>query len=247
MKAQVEAAAQFLIQLISQNQPRNIADDRLQQFKMNLINLLEQSFQGHWYPGNPERGQAYRCIRLNSGSCADPIINRAALEVGLEYAELKLPVELTLWVDPHEVSCRFGENEGSFCTVASFHNDDDVQKDSQRVNSSMTPLEVATNHDRSIAVNSNPSSPRMMNHTLSPSSSPVPVQYRVSCFYSSYENSQKGWYLPTQTSQYSPPVAVNYHVSPSKSTSRYGLNWGLAYVPQIRYLNNWAMGQMVKV
>ena len=45
MKAQVEAAAQFLIQLISQNQPRNIADDRLQQFKMNLINLLEQSFQ----------------------------------------------------------------------------------------------------------------------------------------------------------------------------------------------------------
>jgi len=62
--------------------------------------------QGHWFPTNPNRGQAYRCIRLNGNSCADPIISQAAFKVGLKYSELKLPVELTLWVDPQEVSCR---------------------------------------------------------------------------------------------------------------------------------------------
>lgn len=142
---------------------------------------------------------------------------------------------------------RFGENEGSYCTVASFHNESDV-KDSNEVKSSVTPLEIKTDHDKlPRGGNSNMLSPSVMNHHPSPSSSPVPVQYRVNCFYSGYENGQKGWYLPSQTTQYSPPVAVNYHVSPPKSTSCYGLDWGLAYVPTIRYLNNWAMGQMVKV
>ena len=142
---------------------------------------------------------------------------------------------------------RFGENEGSYFTVASFHNDSDT-KDSDEVKSSVAPLEVNTDDDRLYkGSNSSMSSPSIMNHGPSPSLSPVPVQYRLGCFYSSYENGQKGWYLPPQTAQYSPPIAVNYHVSSPKSTSRYGLNWGMAYVPTIRYLNNWAMGQMVKV
>jgi len=247
MKAEIDAAAQFLTQLISQNQPRNIPDDCLNTFRNCLVKLLVENFQGHWFPANPNRGQAYRCIRLNGNSCADPIISRAASEVGLKYSELKLPVELTLWVDPLEVSCRFGENEGSYCTVASFHNDSHA-KDNDEVASIVAPLEVDTDDDRlHRSTHSSVSSPSLMNHGPTPSSSPVPVQYRVSCFYSGYENAQKGWYLPPQNSQYSPPVAVNYHVSPPKATSRYGLNWGLAYVPTIRYLNNWAMGQMVKV
>ena len=131
MKAEIDAAAQFLTQLISQNQPRNIPDDCLNTFRNCLVKLLVENFQvkflswiysvyvlillapwhlcqqGHWFPANPNRGQAYRCIRLNGNSCADPIISRAASEVGLKYSELKLPVELTLWVDPLEVSCRY--------------------------------------------------------------------------------------------------------------------------------------------
>ncbi|KAB7506301.1 hypothetical protein Anas_08231 [Armadillidium nasatum] len=37
--------------------------------------------------------------------------------------DLNLPLELTVWVDPNEVSCRFGEHKGSYCTVASFNED----------------------------------------------------------------------------------------------------------------------------
>jgi len=45
---------------------------------------------------------------------------RAALESSLVSSQLSLPLELTLWIDPSEVSCRFGENHGSYCTIASF-------------------------------------------------------------------------------------------------------------------------------
>jgi len=45
MKAEIEAAAQFLTQLVSQNQPRNIPDDRLNTFRTTLIKLMEESFQ----------------------------------------------------------------------------------------------------------------------------------------------------------------------------------------------------------
>jgi protein Tob/BTG len=37
-----------------------------------------------------------------------------------------LPVELTLWVDPKEVCCRFGESKGSYCTLASFDDKENI-------------------------------------------------------------------------------------------------------------------------
>lgn len=45
MKAEIEAAAHFLTQLISQKQPRNIPEDRLNTFRINLVKLLGESFQ----------------------------------------------------------------------------------------------------------------------------------------------------------------------------------------------------------
>lgn len=58
--------------------------------------------------------------RVNENSRKEPTIERAARECGLKYVDLNLPVELTIWVDPEEVCCRFGEQKGSCCTVASF-------------------------------------------------------------------------------------------------------------------------------
>lgn len=63
--------------------------------------------QDHWFPERPQKGQGYRCIRLNGFSCPDPLIYKAASQTGLDYGDLKLPVEFTLWVDPLEVSCRY--------------------------------------------------------------------------------------------------------------------------------------------
>ena len=36
----------------------------------------------------------------------DPLLLKAAEESGLKFNELQLPNELTLWVDPMEVTCR---------------------------------------------------------------------------------------------------------------------------------------------
>jgi len=48
----------------------------------------------------------------------DPLIGKAASAVGLAQEQLfsSLPIELTLWVDPSEVSYRIGE-DGSTCVL----------------------------------------------------------------------------------------------------------------------------------
>lgn len=94
--------------------------DKVEQFRQCLMDALYERFHNHWFPDQPQKGQAYRCIRLNKWDRRDITLQKACLQCGIDYNELQLPVELTLWVDPDEVSCRFGESEGSNCLVARF-------------------------------------------------------------------------------------------------------------------------------
>lgn len=72
------------------------------------------------------KGQGYRCIRVNGHNRRDATIESAANAAGVRYEDLSLPVELTLWVDPNEVCCRFGESKGSYCTLASFDDKENI-------------------------------------------------------------------------------------------------------------------------
>ncbi len=47
-----------------------------------------------------------RCIRVNRFNKEDAELLRACAESGVQYKDLGLPKELTLWVDPGEVCCR---------------------------------------------------------------------------------------------------------------------------------------------
>lgn len=114
MKEEIGAAVSFLSNLV------NLQSSQVKSFEQILGSLLMERFEGHWFPEKPFKGQAYRCIRVNEAERKDPVLEKAAEMCGLPYENLNLPVELTIWVDPHEVCCRFGEQEGSFCTVASF-------------------------------------------------------------------------------------------------------------------------------
>lgn len=78
--------------------------------------LPAEHYQHHWFPDRPQKGSGYRCIRINHEM--DPLIGRAAGRIGLTAAQLfsLLPRELTLWVDPYEVSYRIGE-DGSICVL----------------------------------------------------------------------------------------------------------------------------------
>lgn len=75
-----------------------------------------EHYEHHWFPEKPSKGSGYRCIRINHKM--DPIISKVASQIGLSQPQLHqlLPSELTLWVDPYEVSYRIGEN-GSICIL----------------------------------------------------------------------------------------------------------------------------------
>jgi protein Tob/BTG len=94
--------------------------DKVEQFKQCLQEALFERFHNHWFPEQPTKGQAYRCIRLNEWDRRDITLQKVCTRCGIDYKDLQLPVELTLWVDPDEVTCRFGENKGSHCLVAKF-------------------------------------------------------------------------------------------------------------------------------
>ncbi|XP_026719894.1 protein BTG2-like [Athene cunicularia] len=84
--------------------------------RFSLLASLAEHYKHHWFPEKPFKGSGYRCIRINHKM--DPIISKAASQIGLSLPQLYqlLPSELTLWVDPYEVSYRIGE-DGSICVL----------------------------------------------------------------------------------------------------------------------------------
>lgn len=110
MKEEVHCACEFFSRMLeSKHLPHQFAN----QFRQRLEELLSQRFKDHWDTRNPNKGSAYRCIRINSKM--DPIVSEAAKATGLKNISKYLPAEFTMWIDPRDVSYRFGE-EGSICS-----------------------------------------------------------------------------------------------------------------------------------
>ena len=110
MKEEVHCACEFFSKMLeSKRLPHQFAS----QFRTRLEELLSERFQNHWDTKNPSKGSAYRCIRINSKM--DPIVQEAARETGLQDISKYLPAEFTMWIDPRDVSYRFGE-DGSICS-----------------------------------------------------------------------------------------------------------------------------------
>ena len=118
MKDEVSAASDFLTRLVGKNE--NLSESTVSQFRETLNQVLLNRFKNHWFPEKPSRGQGFRCIRVNENIRRDPTLESVCQEIGIKYTDLQLPLELTLWIDPEEVTCRFGEHKGSYCVVAQF-------------------------------------------------------------------------------------------------------------------------------
>lgn len=116
MRLEVHSAADFLMNLLRVKQANSLPENQLQHFKGSLQQLLVLHFRSHWYPDIPTKGSGYRCIRINGKM--DPLVEKAGSDAGLLPRTLRkmLPPELTLWIDPAEVSYRIGEN-GSICVL----------------------------------------------------------------------------------------------------------------------------------
>ena len=115
MKLELLSATNFLVHLIRLAR-RNVGESRLQKFRDCLIEVLRRRYRDHWFPEKPFKGSGYRCIRINGK--LDPIIDQAGMGCGLSTTFLQetFPSELTLWIDPLEVTYRIGEN-GSICVL----------------------------------------------------------------------------------------------------------------------------------
>lgn len=112
MREEVHCACEFLSRML---ETRNLPVQFVNQFKKRLEELLLSRFENHWDTANPSKGSAYRCIRINGR--LDPVIRDAAKVTGLSNISTYLPAEFTMWIDPKEVSYRFGE-EGSICNCS---------------------------------------------------------------------------------------------------------------------------------
>ncbi|XP_047431533.1 protein BTG1 [Mugil cephalus] len=114
MKPEISAAVTFLSRFLRVK--GHVNDRQVQTFSQSLQDILAEQYKHHWFPDRPCKGSGYRCIRINHKM--DPLVGQAGQRIGLTIQQLYLllPSELTLWVDPFEVSYRIGE-DGSICVL----------------------------------------------------------------------------------------------------------------------------------
>ncbi|NWY69928.1 B910 protein, partial [Erithacus rubecula] len=121
MKDEIAAAVFFITKLVKREGKLSKAE--IEKFAEKLTTILFEKCKNHWYPGNPCRGQAFRCVRINKQQPREPLLEQACVDIGVDPSLLGLPKEVTVWVDPLEVSaltcCRYGERNQPF-TVARF-------------------------------------------------------------------------------------------------------------------------------
>ena len=114
MRDEVNSAVDFLGNILLSSRTSSIPVDQAlsENFRQHLEVVLFTHYKDHWFPEKPFKGSAYRCLRINGKM--DPLLAKAGQACGLSAMDLYsvFPRELTLWVDPNEVSYRIGE-EGS--------------------------------------------------------------------------------------------------------------------------------------
>lgn len=146
MKREVQSVVDFVKRLLAK---RSV--EKADNFAGCFENVLCSHYQDHWFPEKPFKGSGYRCMRIVNRKM-DPLIARAGAEAGYSERDLlsTLPTELTLWVDPEEVSYRIGE-EGSIGVLfpdESQSSSSDSDSDSSAggsLSSSPAPQEYALN------------------------------------------------------------------------------------------------------
>lgn len=135
MHLEINVALNFVISYLYNKLPRR----RVDLLGTEIENGLKKKFEGHWYPDQPMKGSGYRCVRV-SGEKVDPVIIQAATSVGVNLEEMKeyMPQELTLWIDPNEVSYKIGEKGQVKILYSDKNNEENNESEDREVQ--------ATNH-----------------------------------------------------------------------------------------------------
>merc|ERR1719223_2003620 len=98
MLQEIQIASKFLSSFVP-SQKRTECEKLLGQ-------LLSDQFNGKWYPQQPERASAYRCI--TNFNKADKLLVFVANSLETQFFDF--PSDIVLWIDPGNVSYQQGNN-----------------------------------------------------------------------------------------------------------------------------------------
>lgn len=120
MRLEVESAANFLAHLCRCSQDYTFSEKKLSKFIHHAVEILKCQYREHWFPEEPFKSSGYRCLRHNRQGLDARLVQAAKLsKLNPERIHKSLPSEVTVWVDPLEVSYRIGEN-GTICILYEF-------------------------------------------------------------------------------------------------------------------------------
>jgi len=107
MKKEIDVALDLLASYVQRF--GSIKEDSLDNFRTKLEETLLERYQGHWYPDKPIKGQAYRSLEFNQeNDYCDLIVSQICNDLGFAPNLLGIRHDLTLWIDPYEVTIRLG-------------------------------------------------------------------------------------------------------------------------------------------
>ncbi|XP_040833182.1 protein BTG4 [Ochotona curzoniae] len=134
MRDEIATTVFFLTKLVKKHD--KLSKQQIEDFSEKLTTILVETYRSHWHADCPSKGQGFRCIRINNNQKKDPILERACAESNVDFSHLGLPKEMTIWVDPFEVCCRYGEKSHPF-TIASFKDRWEEWEVSQQITSAV--------------------------------------------------------------------------------------------------------------
>lgn len=109
MKQEIDGALDLLVSYVQRF--GSIKDENLEEFRTKLEQNLFEHYQGHWYPDKPIKGQAYRSLEFNKeNDYCDAIVCQICQQLGFAPSLLGIRHDLTLWIDPCEVTIRIGNH-----------------------------------------------------------------------------------------------------------------------------------------
>jgi protein Tob/BTG len=129
--------------------------NQIELFAYKLTLILRARYINHWYEDSPLKGQGFRCLCVKkSENYIDTVLDQILKDTKLSISQLGLPDDFTLWIDPGEVSVRFGDQVGYTYTIAKLKNKSN-KKDKQQQQQQQTTTTTSTS---SSSINSNSSS-----------------------------------------------------------------------------------------
>ena len=118
MREEIREGVEFLRQFLIKY-GNDLSSMEIDLFAVRLTEMLLERYANHWYESMPLKGQAFRCLRLKrSENYIDPVLDKLLKEMKLNINQLGLPNDFTLWIDPGEVSVRFGDQPGYTYSIA---------------------------------------------------------------------------------------------------------------------------------